>query len=302
MSEEFDVKFLGELKTILNMSVSRDRAHKKIEVHSRLHIAETLNKYAEGDLTSATPMTARADELANDKSPPTTNDYRNAVGALMHIANTTRPDLAYAMSVLSRFNHAPRERHWQELQKVLRYLRNTRNYGLIYGGENVGARGGDFDMRSYCDSDFATDSSDRLSQGGFTTIMNGAAVTWSSKKISINAQSSTEAEFIVAAKAANEMKWINQFLHAIGNPISLPQTLYCDNKSTVASTQHPAAKSNLKHIDIRAHAIRHYIESNLLVIKHIRSEVQTADIFTKGLSHLPFARHRLGLGVVRIVD
>jgi hypothetical protein len=124
-------------------------------------------------------------------------DYRLAIGMLMYLATCTRPDLAYAVGQLSRFVAAPSKQHVGCLKRVLRYLAGTIDYGITYQRKTHEAQR-KIVVHGYCDSDWASDSNDRKSTGGFIFCLAGGAISWSSKKQPIIALSTAEAEYVAA--------------------------------------------------------------------------------------------------------
>jgi hypothetical protein len=132
--------------------------------------------------------------------------YQSIVGSLMYAALGTRPDIAYAVAALSRYNSRPLTVHLTAAKRVLRYLKATKAAKLCYDAAHAGSG----DLHGYTDSDWAGDSADRKSQGGFVFAMGGAAVSWQSRKQSLIALSTLEAEYIACSDAVRETKWLLQ--------------------------------------------------------------------------------------------
>jgi hypothetical protein len=151
----------------------------------------------------ATPMEARlklTKRLEDDVVNPTT--YRSIIGSLRYIVNT-RPDLAYAVGVVSRFMEAPSKDHWAAVKHILRYLKGTIKYGCKY------ERGTDLKpfLIGFSDSDFAGDAEDRKSTTGVVYFLGKNLVTWASQKQKIVALSSCEVEYVAGAAAACQGIW-----------------------------------------------------------------------------------------------
>ena len=113
--------------------------------------------------------------------------YSSGVGSLMYAMTTTRPDIAYAVSVLSSYMANPGQQHWIALKRVLRYLQGTRNYGLVLGGSSV-------ELSGWCDADWANDKDTRRSVSGYIFNIGDGVISWQSKRQPTVAMSSTEAE------------------------------------------------------------------------------------------------------------
>jgi hypothetical protein len=130
--------------------------------------------------------------------------YRSLIGSLRYIVNT-RPDLAYAVGVVSRYMEALGKEHWAAVKRILRYLKGTTGYGYVY------ARGGELPpmLLGYSDSDYVGDVEDRRSTSGAVYFLGRSLVMWSSQKQKIVALSSYEAEYITAAAATCQGIWLS---------------------------------------------------------------------------------------------
>ena len=124
------------------------------------------------------------------------SQYQRVVGKLIYLAHT-RPDLAYAVSVVSQFMHDLRMRHLQAVERILQYLKATPGRGLLF------KRDGKLTLEAYTDADYAGAVNDRRSTSGYCTFMCGNLVTWRSKKQNVMARSSAEAEFRSMAQSVS---------------------------------------------------------------------------------------------------
>jgi hypothetical protein len=149
----------------------------------------------------------------------------------------------------------------------------------------------------YSDADWAGNPIDRKSISGYTAILSGAAISWSSKKQSTVALSSTEAEYIAAARATQEATWIQSFLSEIGHPLGKPIPLYVDNQSAIKLIQNPVAHDRTKHIDIKYHFIRDAQTRGIIKVEYCPTEHQVADVFTKPLSREKHKRFTEQMGL-----
>jgi hypothetical protein len=131
--------------------------------------------------------------------------YRQAIGSLMYLMCCTRPDLAYSVNTAAREMSSPTQASWMRVKRIFRYLKGTSNAKLIYYAKK------DPSITCYSDSSYA-DEIDKKSTGGYVFIKNGAAISWSSKKQSVTAQSSTEAEYIALAEATKQALWYQKLL------------------------------------------------------------------------------------------
>ena len=135
--------------------------------------------------------------------------YASAIGSIMYAMLCTRPDVAFALSVTSRFQDNPGESHWEAVKCILKYLRRTKDLFLVYGGEELKLQG-------YTDSSFQSDPDDSRSTSGFLFTLNGGAVSWKSSEQPTTADSTIEAEYIAASDAAKEAIWLKKFITDLG--------------------------------------------------------------------------------------
>jgi len=246
-------------------------------------------------LETASPLQTPIDpsvHLSKDQSPSTPRQfddvrnvpYREAVGSLMYAAIGTRPDITYAVTALSQYLQNPGRAHWEQVKQVIRYLKGTRAYELKFGSS-----GG---IEGFIDTNWGNDTDDRHSICGYVFTLNEGAVSWSSKKQSVVALSSTEAEYIGITHAVKEAIWIRHLLSELYSPLILdyPITLYCDNKSAIELVKNATFHSRTKHIAIRYHYIREAYNEGSIILDHRRTDDMPADIFTKPLIRIKLTK------------
>ena len=151
--------------------------------------------------------------------------FQQALGALMYLMLGTCPDIAYTVAALGRHATNPGTEHQHALNHLFRYLRGTSDYKLVY---RCGVSGGDSILR-YVDADWGSDVNDRKSTLGYVFTLSGGAISWSSKKQSTVALSSTEAEYIAGAHTAKEAIWLRRLFAGLQQPLSFPIPLHIDN-------------------------------------------------------------------------
>ncbi|UYV62815.1 hypothetical protein LAZ67_2002020 [Cordylochernes scorpioides] len=204
--------------------------------------------------------------------------YRELIGSLLYLANSSRPDMTFAVTKLAQFCSNPGERHWQAAKHILRYLQATKNVSLIY------KRGSD-DILAFSDSDWANDIDDRRSTSGSAVTINGCLVSWRSKKQNCVSLSTMESEYIALAQTTKEILWIAQILENLKclTNASRPITIFCDNRAAIEFSKNNIENNRSKHIDIRYHYIREKVNSGDIHVNYISTNDNLADIFTKGL-------------------
>ena len=160
----------------------------------------------------ATPMeepksTDHRLELVTDQDEDAVGlPYREAIGSLMYLMIGSRPDISYAIGKLARFCEQPKLKHWIAVKRVLRFVNGTCKMGLCYNG-----LGGD-GVLGYSDSDWAGDVSDRKSTSAYVFMIAGSAVSWCSRKQTITATSSCEAEYVAMSMTCKEAIWLKRLL------------------------------------------------------------------------------------------
>jgi len=211
----------------------------------------------------------------------------------MYLMLGTRPDIAYTVAALGRHAANPGIEHQHALDRLFRYLRGSSDYKLVY---RCRVPGGDT-ILGYVDANWGSNVNDRKSTLGYTFTLSGGAISWSSKKQSAVALSSTEAEYIAGAHAAKEAIWLGRLFTGLQQPSSFPIPLLINNQSAIAIAKNPEFHDRTKHIDIRYHFLRHKVESGDITLNYVPTNDQSADVLTKGLArekHKKFSKE-LGL-------
>lgn len=181
------------------------------------------------------------------------------------------------MSLVSQFMHCPYEAHLDAVYRILRYLKGCPGKGLIFKKE------GKRTIEAFTDADWAGSVTDRKSTSGYCTFVWGNLVTWRSKKQTVVARSSAEAEYRAMANGICELLWIKRIFEDLRLELELPMKLYCDNKAAISIAQNPVQHDRTKHIEIDRHFVKENLEAGVICIPFVASEDQTADILTKGL-------------------
>nr|CAD1823506.1 unnamed protein product [Ananas comosus var. bracteatus] len=211
---------------------------------------------------------------------------------LLYVVHT-RPDIMFAMSVLSRFTEYPSKIHMGAAKRILRYLKGTSDHGLWFTKTN------NFSLFDFSDSDWADSIDDRSSTSGFVFKLGSSTVCWSSKKQHTMALSSSEAEYVALTTAACQAIWLRRILCDLYQKQTDPMIIYCGNQSTIVTAKNPVQHSRTKHIEIRHHFIRDQVANGNIQMVHVSTQNQLADIFTKPLPLEIFSWCCQGLGITR---
>ncbi|CAI7809046.1 unnamed protein product, partial [Closterium sp. NIES-53] len=289
LSKALQMKDLGDLKHYLGMEITRDCQARTISLSQEFYIDNVLKRF-EMELCTpvATPLPLQ--HLLTAPAVPTpeacSEPYSELVGSLMYAMMCTRPDLAYPVSVLSRYV-APghfTDLHWKAAKRVLRYLQGTKSHVLTLGGLSPPR------LEGYTDSSWADDQTDRRSSQGYCFTLGSGIVSWRSTRSSAVSLSSCEAELYAGTMAAQEARWLTFLLQELGFPQSTP-TLWCDNQSTIHISQDPVYHTRTKHIELRHFFIHDLVQQEQLTVEYVASDCNLADLFTKPLGKVP--HHRL---------
>jgi hypothetical protein len=214
----------------------------------------------------------------------------------MFAAVVSRPDIAYSIGKLAQYSSNPGQAHWNLEKRVLVYLYMTRDRELCLRGEHLC-------LHAYSDVDFAGDSEDQKSVGGYAVFLREGAVSWSSKKQPTITLSSTEAEYVALSAATTEVLWIHHFLEdTMGFSFSELTAIFKDNQSAIAFAQNHSNISRMKHIQVKYHFVQDLIKDGTIELIYRNTRMMTADILMKPLppsTHAPHAE-RLGLCPSRI--
>ena len=206
--------------------------------------------------------------------------YRSAVGALLYLSTGSRPDIAYAVGLVSRNLECPSHEDFVAVKRIFRYLRGTADHGLVYRpGYKPGV------IENYSDADHGGDLQSGRSTTGVVCLHAGAAISWLSQKQPSVAISTTEAEIVAASEAAREIVWLQRLMQSMITMYDTP-VLYVDNEAAVKLAQNPEFHRRTKHIRIRHFYVRERVSEDELEVKRVSTELQLADIMTKPL-HKP---------------
>ncbi|GJY11206.1 retrotransposon protein, putative, ty1-copia subclass [Tanacetum coccineum] len=193
--------------------------------------------------------------------------YALTVGSIMYAVRCTRPDVAFAQNITSRFQQNLGDNHWTAVKNILKYLWNTKDMFLVY-----------------------EDADDMKSQTGYVFILNGGAIVWKSTKQSIFATSSIDAEYIAVFDASKEAVWIRKFIFGLGvvPMIEEPINRYCDNTGAIAIAKDHGVTKGARHFHAKVHYLRETVEMGDIKIDKVDTYDNLADPFTKALA---FPKH-----------
>ncbi|RVW60823.1 Retrovirus-related Pol polyprotein from transposon TNT 1-94 [Vitis vinifera] len=295
LTKEFEIKDLGNLKYFLRMEIARSK--KGIAVSQRKYVLDLLNETGMlGCKPAETPMDTTVKLEESDGSAPVDKGrYQRLVGKLIYLSHT-RPDIGFSVSVVSQFMNNPTEKHMTAVIRILRYLKMTLGKGLFF------QRTTKKEIEIFSDVDWAGSVTDRRSTSGYCSFVWGNLVTWRSKKQSVVARSSAEAEFRAMAQGICEGIWLNRLLEELRVPLKHPIVLYCDNQAAISIAKNPVHHDRTKHVEIDRHFIKEKIEEGVFKVNYTPTNCQTADILTKALARVNFEDLTEKLGMINIYN
>ena len=328
LSDNYRMTDLGPARQFLSIQIDRLPSG-EICLSQERFVQTILQRFQMEDCNGvATPMESgivlRRAQSPDIQDPADQQLYQSLVGSLMYLMTATRPDLAYTVSTLSKFNSAPTDEHIFSAKHVLHYLKQTGKLGLTYSPSD--SRSSELpELIGYSDSDHAGDRDDRRSTSGYVFTLQGAAILWKSNKQTMVTLSSTESEYVGSSEAAREgillQCLLNDFLdyhsenetsetqrtrqststteRTTNDTFGQPQLLYMDNQSAMKIAMSSASQVNerTKHIDICYHFVRDAYQQGRIRIEYLPTADMTADILTKSLPCEAHQRHVTGMGL-----
>ena len=281
LAAEFEIKILGKLKYFLGIEVAYSK--KGIFISQQKYVTDLLKetgrtacKPANTPIDPNMKLGSMEEDVAVDKGM-----YQRLVGRLIYLSHT-RPDIAFAVSLVSQFMHQPKEAHLHAVFRIIQYLKGTPGRGILF------RKNQSLSIESYTDADYAGSIVDRRSTTGYCTFLGGNLVTWRSKKQNVVARSSAEAEFRAMAQGICELLWLKIILDDLKIRWEKPMKLYCDNKSAISIAHNPVQHDRTKHVEVDRHFIKKKLESGLICTPFVSTQDQLADILTKGLHNITF--------------
>jgi hypothetical protein len=288
LRKHFKLRDLGPTEYLLGVKIERDRSKRTLSLSQRKYILDILMRYGFGSCsTVSTPMNPGVN-LSQDQCPKSKEEleemrsvpYAHAVGALMYLAISSRPDIAYVVGVLSRFSSNPGRAHWAAVKHLFRYLQGTLDMKLIYAPDPKSTTL----FTTFTDADHAGCKDSGRSTGSFVVKIGTGAVSWKSKLQPIVALSTTEAEYVSAVSAGAEICWMRNLFSELGfNVTSSPSPLFIDNQSALQVAKNPEHHGRMKHLDLRYYWLRDEVEQGVISMIYCPTERMPADILTKAL-------------------
>ena len=298
LQSKYQLSDQGKLEWHLGMKITQDLKRGTIKLDQKAYIEAMLKRFDMVDANERdTPLPPKVKYSKADcpavPDKKVVKAYQQLVGSLMYVACCTRPDVAYAVNTCAQFMSNPGPRHIDAAKYILRYLKGTKDVGITYSKQTDDLLANR--LFGYVDADHASDADDRKSVGGYVLMLNGGAISWSSRKIKVVAISSFESEWYSASICGCEVKAMRRLLEEMGYPQSAPTTLFEDNAACIYSSEADRPMNPCsKHIDIRVFKLKEFVQEGTLKLVKVATERQMADNLTKPL-------HKIGVDMARAV-
>jgi hypothetical protein len=294
LRKNFMVKDLGKLEHFVGCRMIEDPK----DEHTMYVHQPKLLKHLESDFkkimgkpkqykTPAGPKTtimrpSKEDQLIKKEEQTI---YRSGVGMLLYLVKHSRPEISNAVREISKVGDGATYGHWKQLMRTIQYVLNTKDIGLKikpHDPENG------YTLEGISDSEYAGDKDTRISVYGYVIYFCGAPVAWKSKSGRTVTLSSTEAEYFGISECAKELIFLKHVIESMGIKVKLPIIIKTDNVGAIYLANNYTTSQRTKHIDVRVHFVRQYIEDGIFKIEFVNSEENDADIFTKNTSEETF--------------
>jgi len=311
LMRDFDLSSSADADVFLGITIERlkDGA---IKIVQRRYVDDIVATFLDsGDKPAKTPYVVSW-KLSKEMQPQTEEakkemaevPYRKLVGMLLHLANCTRPDIAAAVGILGKFNANPGIKHWKAGLEVVKYIKGTADYGVVYGRRQEGIPY--VPLCGYSDASWADDPDDRTSRAGTMLWSWGGPIEWRSNRQKSQALSSCEAEYMAASLCTQSVVWGARLFRQFGyedlgifssgeaateqeieghNPV----VIYEDNTGCIHWSKNPVDHQRAKHIDLKYHYVRAKVRSGDIKLVHCETEEMMADLLTKYLAAPRFA-------------
>ncbi|EUC56807.1 reverse transcriptase, partial [Rhizoctonia solani AG-3 Rhs1AP] len=286
----FPSKDLGHARHFMGIKIDHNPSTRTLKISmpdyvKQLAVRFGLDKAAhKRDPISATHGLKRGPRVTD---PAAISFYATAMGALLWPALTARPEIGFAVSMLSSANHFFTKGHMNAIKHIITYLASTPNDGITYDGRRR------FIEHTFADANWGADhDGERKSQSGFIVMLAGGAISWGSKRQKSVALSTKEAEFYAISEATAVTLTTQQNLRGLGYEVDTPTIIFNDNQGIIAAFSDPLADPRPKHIDIKFNFARDAANNGAIILNYIRSADNWADIFTKALPYPLFSTLR----------
>jgi len=296
LSRKFTIKNQGPLDEYVGCKVISNNDRSKVWITQPdmvKKLKKEFNDDVKGMQTYAAPaapgeIIMRAQEASELISKDKQRNYRKGVGMLLCMVKHSRPDISNAVRELSKVMDGATEGHINSLHRVIKNVLDTANTSLLMEPTLGQAK---WELKAYSDSDYGGDRDQRRSVSGYIIFLAGAPIVWRSKMQRSVTLSSTEAEYVALSDVVTEIMFAKQVLEFLEIPVTLPIEVHVDNVGAIFLATNATTGQRTRHIDVRYHYVREYIEDGQVIIRFVKSGDNKADPYTKNTSKEIYEKH-----------
>ena len=271
----------GDLLAYLGMQISVDSESGSILLTQPAYTRKLLDMYVPNGnkkgKTYRSPMSTVERSLPEDQVPMDQREYLEIVGGLNYLAQYTRPDILFALSILAQQCSHPTVGDRKKAIRILRYLESTMDNGLRFGHGRI-------ELQCYVDAAHHSYNDGKGHYGySFALGDRDGCFFAKSKKMKLVTLSSTESEYVALCEAAREAVWLRRLLSDIGFGQKSPTVLWQDNKSTIDMVNGHRNFQSSKHINPKYHYTGEMVDRGELCLRYKPTGDMIADVLTKAL-------------------
>lgn len=294
IEKRFQIKKIGIPRKMLGINVEYHKREGRLSISTKSKILELIQEYKITE-TREIPMEENMKfKLAkvSDLTEAEKTAFRSLLGKLMFIMVATRPDIAYAVSLLARFMSNPTREQLNAAINILKYLLRTQDLTVVFERQSMD----DYNLVAYSDSDWGGNLDNRRSRSGGLILLGNTPIYWSSNIQTLVALSSAEAEINALKEVVKNVLWIRGILKdttLLPSILSQPTVIFEDNSAVLEIVINPEVSKRNRHYDMSYHFIRENIEEfKNVLIRWINTNNNLADLFTKALGETKFIYFR----------
>ena len=246
LSKKSKLVDLQEAKWVLGTRIQQSEG--SISIDQEKYLNDVLERFGMRDAKPAkTPAVAGGATVEKSEPYKNRSEYQSLVGSLIYLAVVTRPDISFAVGKAGQAMANPTDMDWISAKRILRFAKLNKDAGPVYSNT------GNQDLTGYSDSDWGGDLKTRRSTTGYIFTLEGAAISWKSKRQTTVAISSTEAEYMAGCATAQEAIYLRMLLKDLGREQKEPTLIYQDNQGAIAIGKAITSNRRAKHMNIKYH-------------------------------------------------
>ncbi|GJQ93587.1 zinc finger, CCHC-type containing protein [Tanacetum coccineum] len=291
LSSRFSMKDMGEADVIFGIKIKHES--NGISISQSHYFEKVLKKFNDSGCTPvSTPLDPYEKLMPNKGQAVSQLEYSRVIGCLMYAMTCTRLDIAFTVGKLSRYTNNPGTQYWQAIQRVLKYLKKTMDYRLVYTGYPSVLEG-------YTDASWISNTEFNSSTSDWVFLLSGGAISWASKKQTCITSSTMEYEFVALAAAGKEAEWLKNLLLEIPlwfKPIA-HMFIRCDSAATLTKAYIQMYNGKSIHLGVKHSMIHELITNGVVSIEFVRSQQNLVDHLIKGLARDLVIKSAEGMGL-----